>query len=298
MMLQHRRNKMLDFTSFQKKWTPIINDYLTQHLTDEVENPKFREIMLYSVVAGGKRLRPLLFLATLATLDRPIDSRELRIACGIELIHTYSLIHDDLPAMDNDDYRRGRLTSHKKWGEAEAILAGDALLPLGVQWIAEGSQDYRLATIITAAVGANGMVGGQYLDIDSTNNDQVADDVKLIDQMEWLKTGCLIEACIKLATTYADASDTIQTDLIDFARAFGRAYQIYDDLVDVVQTSEEAGKATHKDEAVGKNNTLTQLGIDKSRAELQALIDRAQRDLTNVNGDLLNGFLALYQKVM
>ena len=217
---------------------------------------------------------------------------------GIELIHTYSLIHDDLPAMDNDDYRRGKLTSHKKWGEAEAILAGDALLPLGIQWIAEGSRSAKLVAIITQAVGPNGMVGGQYLDIDSTNNASVADDAKFINKMEWLKTGCLIQASVEMAATYAKASDIEQVKLIDFAKAFGRSYQIYDDLVDVVETSEEAGKATHKDKEEGKNNTLTLLGINQSRKELKDLIDQAKDDLHGLNGEVLAGFLNLYQKVL
>ena len=120
---------MTAFTYFKDQWTPIIDDYLAKHLASEVKDQKISQIMAYSVMAGGKRLRPLLFLATLNTLGKKIEEPEVRIACGIELIHTYSLIHDDLPAMDNDDYRRGKLTSHKKWGEAEAILAGDALCP-------------------------------------------------------------------------------------------------------------------------------------------------------------------------
>lgn len=178
---------MTAFEYFKEDWTPVIDDYLAKHLASEVDDKKISQIMAYSVMAGGKRLRPLLFLAILNTLGRKIEEPEIRIACGIELIHTYSLIHDDLPAMDNDDYRRGKLTSHKKWGEAEAILAGDALLPLGIQWIAEGSRSAKLVTIITQAVGPNGMVGGQYLDIASTNNASVADDAKFINKMEWLK---------------------------------------------------------------------------------------------------------------
>lgn len=219
--------------------------------------------MTYSVMAGGKRLRPLLFLATLNTLNHEIGEREIEIASGIELIHTYSLIHDDLPAMDNDDYRRGRLTSHKKWGEAEAILAGDALLTMGIEWIAEGSNSIDLIKIITKEVGPNGMVGGQYLDIDSTNNAEVADDLAFANRMEWLKTGCLIRACVAMGAEYAKADVASKDKLIAFAECFGRSYQIYDDLVDVVQTSTEAGKATHKDEAEGKNNTLTILGVEK-----------------------------------
>ena len=289
---------MTAFEYFKEDWTPVIDDYLAKHLASEVDDKKISQIMAYSVMAGGKRLRPLLFLAILNTLERKIEEPEIRIACGIELIHTYSLIHDDLPAMDNDDYRRGKLTSHKKWGEAEAILAGDALLPLGIQWIAEGSRSAKLVAIITQAVGPNGMVGGQYLDIDSTNNASVADDAKFINKMEWLKTGCLIQASVEMAATYAKASDIVQVKLIDFAKAFGRSYQIYDDLVDVVETSEEAGKATHKDKEEGKNNTLTLLGINQSRKELKDLIDQAKDDLHGLNGEVLAGFLNLYQKVL
>ncbi|NMB31458.1 MAG: polyprenyl synthetase family protein [Lactobacillus sp.] len=289
---------MTAFTYFKDDWTPVIDDYLAKHLADEVDNKKISQIMSYSVMAGGKRLRPLLFLATLNALGKKIEEPEIRIACGIELIHTYSLIHDDLPAMDNDDYRRGKLTSHKKWGEAEAILAGDALLPLGIQWIAEGSNSADLVKIITQAVGPNGMVGGQYMDIDSTNNESVAGDAKFINKMEWLKTGCLIKASVEMAAVYAKATDIEQVKLIDYAEAFGRSYQIYDDLVDVVETSEEAGKATHKDKEEGKNNTLTLLGIDKSRKELKDLIKQAKDDLQGLNGEVLAGFLDLYQKVL
>ncbi|WEV38128.1 polyprenyl synthetase family protein [Lactobacillus sp. ESL0680] len=288
----------MTFKEFRTKWTPVVDEYLTEHLASEVDDQKISQIMTYSVMAGGKRLRPLLFLATLDALNKEISEQEIRIACGIELIHTYSLIHDDLPAMDNDDYRRGKLTSHKKWGEAEAILAGDALLPMGIEWIASGSHSAELVKIITQAVGPNGMVGGQYLDIDSTNNASVADDEHFINRMEWLKTGCLILACVEMAAAYAKADLDKKEQLLTFAHDFGRSYQIYDDLVDVVETSEEAGKATHKDQEEGKNNTLTLLGIKQSRQELVSLIEHAQASLTGLNGDVLAGFLDLYQKVL
>lgn len=289
---------MTAFQYFKDQWTPVINEYLEQHLEKDVDDKKISQIMAYSVMAGGKRLRPLLFLATMNALGKEITDNEIQIAAGIELIHTYSLIHDDLPAMDNDDYRRGKLTSHKKWGEAEAILAGDALLPLGIQWIAEGSHSFELVSIITRAVGPNGMVGGQYLDIDSTNNESVAQDADFINKMEWLKTGCLIEASVKMAAVYAKADDIQEVKLVDFAREFGRAYQIYDDLVDIVETTEEAGKATHKDEEEGKNNTLTLLGVDQSRQELVDLIKAAKDDLHGLNSEVLSGFLDLYKKVL
>ncbi|MBI0110891.1 polyprenyl synthetase family protein [Lactobacillus sp. W8093] len=288
----------MTFKKFKATWTPIIDSYLADHLKSEVNDTKISQIMSYSVMAGGKRLRPLLFLATLDAINFQINAEEIRIACGIELIHTYSLIHDDLPAMDNDDYRRGKLTSHKKWGEAEAILAGDALLPMGIKWIAQGSDSAKLVAIITEAVGPNGMVGGQYLDIDSTNNKSVADNSDFINKMEWLKTGCLIKACVEMAVEHGNASPSQKELLLQFAQDFGRSYQIYDDLVDVVETSAEAGKKTHKDLESGKNNTLTLLGITKSRVELNKLIAHAQNCLKDINSDILTGFLDLYKKVL
>ena len=288
----------MTFKEFKATWTPIIDSYLADHLKSEVNDTKISQIMSYSVMAGGKRLRPLLFLATLDAINSQINDEEIRIACGIELIHTYSLIHDDLPAMDNDDYRRGKLTSHKKWGEAEAILAGDALLPMGIKWIAQGSNSAKLVAIITEAVGPNGMVGGQYLDIDSTNNKSVADNSDFINKMEWLKTGCLIKACVEMAVEHGNASPSQKELLLQFAQDFGRSYQIYDDLVDVVETTAEAGKKTHKDLESGKNNTLTLLGITKSRVELNKLIAHAQNCLKDINSDILTGFLDLYKKVL
>lgn len=288
----------MTFKEFKATWTPIIDSYLADHLKSEVNDTKISQIMSYSVMAGGKRLRPLLFLATLDAINSQINAEEIRIACGIELIHTYSLIHDDLPAMDNDDYRRGKLTSHKKWGEAEAILAGDALLPMGIKWIAQGSNSAKLVAIITEAVGPNGMVGGQYLDIDSTNNKSVADNSDFINKMEWLKTGCLIKACVEMAVEHGNASPSQKELLLQFAQDFGRSYQIYDDLVDVVETSAEAGKKTHKDLESGKNNTLTLLGITKSRVELNKIIAHAQNCLKDINSDILTGFLDLYKKVL
>lgn len=287
---------MTTFKEFQAKYTPIINDYLEQNLAKESDDPRFAEIMAYSVMAGGKRLRPLLFLASLDSLGKDIDQKAVQTACGIELIHTYSLIHDDLPAMDNDDYRRGKLTSHKKWGEAEAILAGDGLLPLGIQWIAEGSQSAKLVEIITKAVGPAGMVGGQYLDIDTTNNDSV--DAQTIDHMEWLKTGCLILASVEMATAFAGATQEQAAKYLDFAKDFGRGYQLYDDLVDIVETSEEAGKLTHKDQEVGKNNSLTMQGATETRQELKDLIAKGQAALAGEKAEVLLGFLDLYQKVL
>lgn len=288
----------MKLTDFSELYLPQINSFLKEQLECTINDHKFSEIMSYSVLAGGKRLRPLLFLATLEILSHPISEKEIKIACGIELIHTYSLIHDDLPAMDNDDYRRGKLTSHKKWGEAEAILAGDALLPLGIQWIAEASNSYELIKVITRAIGPNGMAGGQYMDIDSTNNLSYKRNETFIDKMEFLKTGCLIVASVQMAAKYANSSDKVQMNLLHFAEAFGIAYQIYDDIVDIMQTSVQAGKKTHKDADNGKNNTLTMLGLEKSQAELSDLIARGKVAIKDIDNQLLSDFFDLYRKAL
>lgn len=289
----------MNLTEFRNKFTPLINQFLLDHLKADVDNKKFSEIMAYSVMAGGKRLRPLIYLASLASLGYEITEDDIKTTCGIELIHTYSLIHDDLPAMDNDDYRRGKLTSHKKWGEAEAILAGDALLPLGIQWIAQGSQNIKEVEIITKAVGPNGMVGGQYLDIDSTNNSSVKNNGKFIEKMEWLKTGCLLQASVEMALAQAGETDETKISALHkFAYTFGRSYQIYDDLVDVVESSQEAGKATHKDESEGKNNTFTLLGLEESRQELISLVNEGKTALNIFDNSVLAEFFDLYQKVL
>lgn len=288
---------MMDFLAFQKQYTPQIDAYLKKQLAAEVDNDQLAQIMAYSVMAGGKRLRPLLFLATCQALGQELSEQTLRAACGIELIHTYSLIHDDLPAMDDSPLRRGKPASHVKWGEAQAILAGDGLLPLGLQWLAEGTGSAQAVALLAQAIGPNGMVGGQYLDIDATNNAAVAGDQAFIDRMEWRKTGCLLLACVQVPVTWLAAAPTPKKRLLIFAKDFGRAYQIYDDLVDVFETSQEAGKNTHEDAAGGKNNTLTLLGVKKSQEELAALIDQAQQTLSG-DYEVLAGFLDLYQRVL
>ncbi|WP_236157128.1 polyprenyl synthetase family protein, partial [Lactobacillus delbrueckii] len=190
----------------------------------------------------------------------------------------------------------GELTSHKKWGEAEAILAGDALQPLGIQWIAQAEHNWKLVEIITEAVGPKGMVAGQYLDIDTTNNEDSSEEV--IDHMEWLKTGCLILASVQMATALAACPDQQAQKYLAFAKHFGRSYQLYDDLVDIVESQEEAGKATHKDQEVGKKNSLTMLGAEATRNELKQLIEKGKADLAGEKAEVLLGFLDLYQKVL
>lgn len=292
-----RLMKTNNFQGFVQAWTPKINAYLKDHLQAEIDTPQLSRMMAYSVLAGGKRLRPLLFLAVLHSLGKKIDSAVLRAACGIELIHTYSLIHDDLPEMDNADLRRGHLSAHKKWGQAQAVLAGDGLLPLGMQWLAEGTQSIAAVQIMSRAIGPNGMVGGQYLDIDATNNAQTADDQAMIERMEWRKTGCLLLACVEMPLAWQQADHQAKNQLLGFAHCFGRAYQLYDDLVDVLETTAEAGKETGLDAEDHKNNTLTQIGVGASQARLQDLIKQGETDLAN-GYPVLAGFFQIFKRVL
>lgn len=286
------------FGEFAIEYSLTVNDFLGKALA-RVENEEFREVMQYSALAPGKRLRPLLFLATLRELSQEILPEHIKVAGGIEVIHTYSLIHDDLPAMDNDDYRRGQLTSHKKFDEASAILAGDALLTVGINWILQAKLEPELvvqaARIFTQAIGPNGMVGGQYLDVHSTNA-VVSEDV--IQRLEYKKTAELIIAAVKMGAIFGHASEQATEQLVSFASNFGQAFQIYDDLIDVTETAQEAGKETQKDASAGKNNYVTRLGIAGAQAKLAELIEQMKVNLASFDDDILFGFTAIFMKVL
>lgn len=287
------------FSEFIVEYSLTIDDFLKQALVARVTDENLRTVLTYSVLAPGKRLRPLLFLATLVELGCEITNEHVKVAGGIEIIHTYSLIHDDLPAMDNDDYRRGQLTSHKKFGEANAILAGDALLTMGINWLLvadlNSAEVVQSARVLTDAIGPNGMVGGQFIDIRSTNSDV---DEETIEQLEYKKTAELIIAAVKMGTIFGQADEQQAQQLVKFATDFGQAFQIYDDLVDVTETATEAGKATEKDAAAGKNNYVTRFGIAGARKDLNQLVEKMRQDLSDFDGGVLLGFTNIFKKVL
>jgi len=248
--------------------------------------PALAEAMGYSLLAPGKRLRPLLtLLACEAAGGRPADA--VPAACAVEMVHTYSLIHDDLPAMDDDDLRRGLPTCHKKYGEALAILAGDALLTGAFQVLAEG-YPHRTAAVsiaeLSRAAGAVGMVGGQVLDlgaegkVPSTGPPRTADDLEGIHRR---KTGALFLAALRLGLLAAQGErpggpDPAARDALDrFGRAFGLAFQVADDLLDVQGSSDRAGKRVGKDAARGKVTFPGLIGVDESRRRARALYAEA-----------------------
>ncbi len=246
------------------------------------------EAMRYSVFAGGKRIRPLLAIAAAeavtgtSILETPVvagGKATLQFACALEMIHTYSLIHDDLPAMDNDDYRRGRLTCHKVYGEGIAILAGNALMTHAFELLASGRDEVppsaRLEVIerLCRAIGTEGgVIAGQVADLCTQGKPFTAADLNYIHAS---KTGALIEASVTCAGMLAGASPDQLADLSLFGRKTGLAFQIVDDVLDVVATSAELGKTSGKDSAGGKATYPALYGVERSREAAAKLVAEA-----------------------
>jgi len=249
------------------------------------------QAMRYSVMAGGKRLRPFLVIAS-ADLFNVSRSSSERVAAAIEMIHTYSLIHDDLPAMDDDNLRRGEPTCHLKFDEATAILAGDALLTLAFEVIAH-SDTHDSAKIradlvleISHAVGAQGMVGGQILDLFAEKNILGMPEITRLQRM---KTGALINCSCQSGAILGKASETQRHLLNAYAYDIGLAFQITDDLLDIDGHPKELGKATNKDTKAGKATFVSQLGVERARSQAVILTDQAIKhlDIFGEKADLL-----------
>ncbi|MGO3095299.1 polyprenyl synthetase family protein [Lacticaseibacillus paracasei] len=263
-------------------WRTAVEQTLDEQLA-AVANPHLRAAMVYSVQAGGKRLRPLLLLSVVAMYDGVIADA-LPAAAALEYVHTYSLIHDDLPAMDDDDLRRGKPTNHKQFGEALAILAGDALLTdafaiLSRQYPEKGA---ACVQILAEAAGSNGMVGGQVLDMDGENEQYHLETLK---RMHEAKTGALIQAAIAMGGLFVTIPETDQTALADFSAAFGLGFQIKDDINDVTKTTAELGKTADKDVIEHKNTFPELLGLDGAIQALQVEIAKAETALNELTVD-------------
>ncbi len=245
---------------------------------------KIYEAMRYSVLAGGKRLRPILCLATCEMAGGTIEMA-MPTACALEMIHTMSLIHDDLPAMDNDDYRRGKLTNHKIYGENIAILAGDGLLAYAFEYVATHTNNVptdRLLQVVarlSRATGASGLVGGQVVDLDSEGKlDTTLETLNFIHNH---KTAALLEACVVSGGLIAGVSSTELQSLSRYAQNIGLAFQIVDDVLDITATDEQLGKTAGKDVQAQKVTYPSLLGIEKSKQHAQQLVDTACTELAN-----------------
>lgn len=239
-----------------------------------------REAMAYSLSAGGKRLRPMLVLLACEACGGEVEAA-MPAACAIEMIHTYSLIHDDLPAMDDDDLRRGRPTNHVVYGEAQAILAGDALLTLAFEIVARDVQPAHVAAACCAdlaqAAGMAGMVGGQVADLEAEKR-----TVSTLEELEAIhrrKTGALLASSLTMGARIAHANSEMVERLRQYGRCLGLAFQITDDLLDVRGNQEVLGKAVQKDASRGKLTYPALLGIEDSELRAQNLIAEACRCL-------------------
>jgi farnesyl diphosphate synthase len=238
---------------------------------------KVIEAMRYSALAGGKRLRPFLTVESAKLFGVNPDSAILT-AAAIEFVHTYSLVHDDLPAMDNDDFRRGKPSCHKQFGEAAAILAGDALLTYAFEVLAnprihaDANVRCELIRSVARASGVRGMVGGQMMDLDAEHQNLSADEVI---RLQRLKTGELFAVSCEAGAILGKAAEPLRARLQRYAHDMGLAFQITDDLLDVEGTRTETGKGVKKDAAAGKATLISVLGVDRAREQATTLAAQA-----------------------
>lgn len=271
----------MDIRQYLEEKREAVDRFLDRILPAATMPPTaLHESIRYSVCAGGKRVRPILTLATAEALgqDSAATSGIMPIAASLELIHTYSLIHDDLPAMDNDDFRRGKPTNHKVYGEAMAILAGDALLTLAFELCAADDRSIdparRVHLMRELAIGSGhaGMVGGQVFDIQAENQDI---DLATLQNIHRHKTGMLIRAAVRMGAIAAGATAGQLADLTGYAEDIGLAFQIADDVLNVTGTREELGKNPNTDAQRGKKTYPTFYGADGARTLANECVTRA-----------------------
>lgn len=277
---------MTDHAAEVAAWQERFEEVLDRHLPPASQEPcGLHAAMRYSALAGGKRIRPMLVYATGKTLGLAAEQVD-PIAAAIECIHAYSLIHDDLPAMDDDDLRRGRPTCHRAFDEATAILAGDALQALAFEILA-GSLPTAAASLavineIAEACGSGGMAGGQALDLDAVGHQL---DEPSLKRMHGLKTGALIRASITGPCLLAGVAGETLSRLAHYGDCVGLAFQVHDDILDVTGNSELIGKSTQVDAALGKPTFVSVLGLAESRRQAGKLRDQAINSLQHVSGD-------------
>lgn len=265
------------FRTTYQRYLTMVEQFLARLPWDQ---GSLSQGMCYSLMGGGKRIRPVLALAAAETLGGDLP-KNLPAAASLELIHTYSLIHDDLPAMDDDDYRRGKLANHKVFGEANAILAGDALLTYAFELLADpgiGMPERQLRVIreVAAAAGKDGMVGGQVADIAGEGKTLNLDEIENIHRG---KTGALLTVAARLGGILAGGTEAQIEALTVYAQSLGLAFQIKDDILDVTGDSETLGKPTGSDVRLGKSNYVSLLGLEGAEEKLQAQILKAQAAL-------------------
>lgn len=255
----------------------LVEQALREIFRGRTQRGQLYQAMEYSLLAGGKRLRPILTLEVCRAAGGDIEDA-MPLACAVEMVHTYSLIHDDLPAMDNDDLRRGKPTNHKVYGEATAVLAGDGLLTAAFEVIAEAgalTPEQRLHAVyaLSTAAGPRGMVGGQILDMDGEEQGLTREAV---EELQCLKTGALIRCAAHLGCIAANAGEEFSRSVDRYADKLGLAFQVRDDILDVIATAQTLGKPIGSDEKSHKTTFVSLLGLETCQNWVRALSREAQ----------------------
>ena len=279
----------MDIEAYLKEKRQAVDQYLEAQLPALGTSPAIlHEAIRYSLLAGGKRIRPILTIAA-AEAIRPSSASVLPVACAVEFIHTYSLIHDDLPAMDNDDFRRGYPTNHKVYGEGMAILAGDGLHTMAFEWCSRADLitdldpccQVQIIAELALGSGHTGMVGGQVLDIQAENQHIELEELQNIHAH---KTGKLIRASVRAGALCSGATLTQFEQLTGYAEDIGLAFQIADDVLNVTGTREELGKNAHTDAERGKQTYPSLYGLEGAKALAQECVERAIERLRHFDG--------------
>jgi geranylgeranyl diphosphate synthase type II len=266
----------------QKKIDRALDRYLPQ---ESVKPTTIHKAMRYSLFAGGKRLRPILCLAAAEAAGGKIDNA-LPFACALECIHTYSLVHDDLPSMDNDDLRRGRPTCHKVFGDGIAVLAGDALLTIAFEIVsrAKPTRRYDMSILlreVAVAAGSRRLIAGQVADLEAEGHQTDREQLRYIHEN---KTAAILTTSVRLGAMSANANPKQLDAITKFGRTLGLAFQVIDDILDVTQTSEKLGKSAGKDVTAKKATYPAVIGLNKSRAEARRLTRQAHNSLSIFDG--------------
>jgi len=290
-----KTSKMPEFKAKLNEWRQLVDATLDRHLPPAATRPPvIHEAMRYAVLGGGKRIRPIIAIASAEACGASSEPLLMHF-CALELIHTYSLVHDDLPALDNDDLRRGRKTTHVVFGEAMGILTGDALLTEAFSWLAkpvdglEPARQLRAIAEVATAVDSTGMIGGQVADIvaERSHEAETSDAATLLEELQFIhrnKTGKLFTASVVLGGLLGRGSDDQLAALRRYADALGLAFQIVDDLLDIEESSATLGKTAGKDVAQGKLTFPALLGIDQARAEVRRLLQVAEENADRIAG--------------
>jgi geranylgeranyl diphosphate synthase type II len=277
------KSLVFDLAAYLQGRKILVEDALDKSLP--IRKPeKIYNAMRYSLLAGGKRLRPILCLASCELVGGTVEMA-MPTACALEMIHTMSLIHDDLPAMDNDDYRRGRLTNHKVYGEDIAILAGDGLLAYSFEYVVAHTKNVpplqvlRVIEHLGRAVGAAGLVGGQVMDLECEGKSDIS--AETLTFIHTHKTGALLETCVLTGAILGGAKEDDLVKLSKYAQNIGLAFQIIDDILDITATAEELGKTAGKDLQAQKATYPSIWGMEASKVQAQQLIEDAIAQLSD-----------------